>query len=129
MSFVDDGRIRVTNLSVAVSPDSSTPHDELLFADHDPIRLTDSLRERLLTHHCDRRRAGDRRRRVEDHAADAVDADRGRAGLHLGVVGVGRARNRDPVRGALRADHAALLYRPARYAERHGRRVHCVAKD
>ena len=102
--------------------------NEFLFADHDRVVFdsTDSLLERLLTHHCDRRRAGDRRRRVEDHAADPVDAHRGRAGLHLGVVGVGRARNRDPVRGALRSDHAALLYRPARYAERHGRRVHCV---
>ena len=88
-------------------------------------RLTHYPSERLLTHHCDRRRAGDRRGRVEDHAADPVDAHRGRARLHLGVVGVGRARNRDPVRGALRADHAALRYRPARYAKRHGRRVYC----
>ena len=62
--------------------------------------------------------------RVEDHAADAVDADVGRAQLGRRVVGVGSAGNGDPVRGAVRADDAALRGIAAGNAEGHGRGIH-----
>ena len=42
------------------------------------------------------------------------------------VVRVGRARNRDPIGGARRADDAARRRISARDAERHRRRVHVV---
>ncbi len=64
------------------------------------------------------RRRGDG---VEDHAADAVDAHGGRARLRRGAVGVGGARDDDPVRDAVGAHHAAHGRRAARDAERHRR--------
>ncbi len=82
-------------------------------------------KQRRLTVHRRRWRRGSRRDGVEDHAADAVDARARRAGLGRRVHAVGRARDRDPVRRAVRAHHAARGWRPAGDAERHGRGVNC----
>ena len=68
-------------------------------------------------------RGGDR---VEDHAADPVDAGGWGAVLRGGVVGVGGAGDGDPVGGAGHgAHHGAKGGVAARHAERHGRGVHC----
>ncbi len=64
--------------------------------------------------------------RVEDHAADAIHTGRrGAPGLGVGIVGVGGARDGDPVGGAGdRADDGTKSRVSARHAERHGRRIH-----